>query len=94
MQPPEDGAPRNEGSRTVRSSEDGKGQALDQVLLYRPVTITTITRHSESTLQSFATFSQKPQTENRKLSDFCAFLCDHKMVFDIDSCVCDNLCDS
>jgi len=36
--------------------------------------------HSESTLQSFVTFSQKPQTENHKLSDFCAFLCDHKMA--------------
>jgi len=29
--------------------------------------------HSESTLQTFVTFSQKPQTENRKLSDFVRF---------------------
>jgi len=29
--------------------------------------------HSESTLQSFVTFSQKPQTENHKLSDFVRF---------------------
>jgi len=31
------------------------------------------TIHSESTLQSFVTFSQKPQTENRKLSVFVCF---------------------
>jgi len=42
--------------------------------------------HSESTLQNFVTFSQKLQTENRELSDFVRF-CDHKMVFEIDSCV-------
>jgi len=30
--------------------------------------------HSESTLQTFVTFSQKAQTENRKLSDFVCFV--------------------
>jgi len=49
------------------------------------IVVKLLLEHWKSTLQTLVTFSQKSQTKNRKLS-FFAFLCDHKMGFEIDSC--------